>query len=355
MFPLLHQTIVFTKLNAKVSVMIGKTAIVNVDLRLGGIFPVHCHCDSISARLYEYSVQVYLRFPFLIFYFLVVVLFYNTGYFCVCLVPVIEYLWLCFYTCVHLNLIAFSFLHNAGVSPPPPVTQPLSNNARFFTPIRPITTKATHSSCTTTPSGESKGKKRKLSGENDASDCDDVTIKDDDDEINDDDDDLVDDKDIDGKSSDQKKKKKTRTVFSRSQVFQLESTFDLKRYLSSSERAGLASTLHLTETQVKIWFQNRRNKWKRQMAAELEAANYAHAHAAAAHARAQADAQAQGRPAPTPLQQHQRLVRVPILYHDSPKHPQPLGVYPGGPIIPFSVPGIMSSLASTTLTTSTIT
>ncbi|ELU04136.1 hypothetical protein CAPTEDRAFT_80758, partial [Capitella teleta] len=71
------------------------------------------------------------------------------------------------------------------------------------------------------------------------------------------------------------RKKKTRTVFSRSQVFQLESTFDMKRYLSSSERAGLAASLHLTETQVKIWFQNRRNKWKRQLAADIEAANMA--------------------------------------------------------------------------------
>ncbi|XP_054839927.1 homeobox protein HMX3 [Eublepharis macularius] len=96
------------------------------------------------------------------------------------------------------------------------------------------------------------------------------------------------------------RKKKTRTVFSRSQVFQLESTFDLKRYLSSSERAGLAASLHLTETQVKIWFQNRRNKWKRQLAAELEAANLSHAAA-------------------------QRIVRVPILYHEG------AGAEGGGP------------------------
>uniref|UniRef100_G3U5F0 H6 family homeobox 3 n=1 Tax=Loxodonta africana TaxID=9785 RepID=G3U5F0_LOXAF len=99
------------------------------------------------------------------------------------------------------------------------------------------------------------------------------------------------------------RKKKTRTVFSRSQVFQLESTFDMKRYLSSSERAGLAASLHLTETQVKIWFQNRRNKWKRQLAAELEAANLSHAAA-------------------------QRIVRVPILYHENVPVSQPLLTFP---------------------------
>lgn len=59
-----------------------------------------------------------------------------------------------------------------------------------------------------------------------------------------------------GNSLSNKRKKKTRTVFSRSQVFQLESTFDMKRYLSSSERAGLAASLHLTETQVGVSIQN---------------------------------------------------------------------------------------------------
>ncbi|KAL7668275.1 hypothetical protein ACOME3_008983 [Neoechinorhynchus agilis] len=59
------------------------------------------------------------------------------------------------------------------------------------------------------------------------------------------------------------RRKKTRTVFSRSQVFQLESMFEVKQYLSSSERTMLATSLRLSETQVKIWFQNRRNKFKR--------------------------------------------------------------------------------------------
>lgn len=63
----------------------------------------------------------------------------------------------------------------------------------------------------------------------------------------------------------QRHRKKTRTVFSRAQVVALEGAFEAKRYLSSGERVTLAKTLQLTETQVKIWFQNHRNKWKRQL------------------------------------------------------------------------------------------
>ncbi len=53
-------------------------------------------------------------------------------------------------------------------------------------------------------------------------------------------------------------------------MYELEQRFNLQRYLSGPERADLAGALKLTETQVKIWFQNRRYKTKRrQMAAEL--------------------------------------------------------------------------------------
>ncbi|XP_061686447.1 H6 family homeobox 4 [Syngnathoides biaculeatus] len=76
--------------------------------------------------------------------------------------------------------------------------------------------------------------------------------------------------DSSGKKSKMMTKKKTRTIFSKRQIFQLESTFDMKRYLSSAERACLASSLQLTETQVKIWFQNRRNKLKRQISSEID-------------------------------------------------------------------------------------
>uniref|UniRef100_UPI0037E76C0E NK3 homeobox 3 n=1 Tax=Semicossyphus pulcher TaxID=241346 RepID=UPI0037E76C0E len=67
-------------------------------------------------------------------------------------------------------------------------------------------------------------------------------------------------------------KKRSRAAFSHAQVYELERRFQAQRYLSGPERADLAGALKLTETQVKIWFQNRRYKTKRrQMAAELAA------------------------------------------------------------------------------------
>ncbi|XP_064631301.1 homeobox protein Nkx-3.2-like isoform X2 [Lineus longissimus] len=59
------------------------------------------------------------------------------------------------------------------------------------------------------------------------------------------------------------RKKRSRAAFSHAQVFELERRFSHQRYLSGPERADLAGALKLTETQVKIWFQNRRYKTKR--------------------------------------------------------------------------------------------
>uniref|UniRef100_F7ENZ5 Homeobox protein Nkx-3.1 n=1 Tax=Ornithorhynchus anatinus TaxID=9258 RepID=F7ENZ5_ORNAN len=61
----------------------------------------------------------------------------------------------------------------------------------------------------------------------------------------------------------QKQPKRSRAAFSHTQVIELERKFSHQKYLSAPERAHLAKNLKLTETQVKIWFQNRRYKTKR--------------------------------------------------------------------------------------------
>lgn len=59
-------------------------------------------------------------------------------------------------------------------------------------------------------------------------------------------------------------RKKPRILFSQSQVMELEKKFKEQKYLSASERDQIASKLNLTPTQVKIWFQNKRYKSKKQ-------------------------------------------------------------------------------------------
>lgn len=59
------------------------------------------------------------------------------------------------------------------------------------------------------------------------------------------------------------RKKRSRAAFTHAQVYELERRFAVQKYLSGPERSDLAQALKLTETQVKIWFQNRRYKTKR--------------------------------------------------------------------------------------------
>ncbi|XP_023649131.1 homeobox protein not2-like [Paramormyrops kingsleyae] len=57
--------------------------------------------------------------------------------------------------------------------------------------------------------------------------------------------------------------RRIRTIFTDEQLKKLEEVFSKQRYMTGTEKVLLASALQLSETQVKVWFQNRRTRWRK--------------------------------------------------------------------------------------------
>lgn len=104
---------------------------------------------------------------------------------------------------------------------------------------------------------------------------------------------MGDEDDDDDNDSTSSHSKRPRTAFTSSQLNRLKHEFEKCRYLTGEKRQYLANELRLNESQIKIWFQNKRAKIKKSsgvkntLALQLMAQGlYNHASAAAAAAAA---------------------------------------------------------------------
>ncbi|XP_055337898.1 barH-like 1 homeobox protein [Paramacrobiotus metropolitanus] len=71
-------------------------------------------------------------------------------------------------------------------------------------------------------------------------------------------------------SDSEQRRKRPRTAFTALQIKTLETEFERNKYLSVAKRVELSKLLGLSQQQLKVWYQNRRTKWKRKFANDLE-------------------------------------------------------------------------------------
>ncbi|CAI9607405.1 unnamed protein product [Staurois parvus] len=67
-----------------------------------------------------------------------------------------------------------------------------------------------------------------------------------------------------------RKRSWSRAVFSNLQRKGLEKRFEVQKYVTKPDRKQLAAMLGLTDAQVKVWFQNRRMKWRHSKEAQAQ-------------------------------------------------------------------------------------